>query len=121
MQPGPGLPDGIAKEVMYHHSCYKNCTHGNTLSGMLDSQISLEDESCRSAYDSAFLSLATEVQSTILDETGEDTISRMPDLCSRFVALLQEKGVSVEESANSSAAYRSTLVISYCSFEIRGL
>ena len=26
MQPGPGLPDGIAREIMYHLSCYKKYT-----------------------------------------------------------------------------------------------
>ena len=107
MQPGPGLPDGIAREVMYHHSCYKIYTHANTLSRMMDSQILLEDERCcSSAYDSAFVRLVTEVQSTILDKTGEGTIGRVPDLCSRFVALLQEEGVSVVDYRTSKLRRR---------------
>ncbi len=74
MHQGPCQPDGIAKELYYHESCYSNYTHQETLTNMLDSQISLEDAQHSTAYDCAFQTLAGEVEGTILSEDEEELL-----------------------------------------------
>ena len=59
-----------------------------------------------SEYDLAFLKLATEVQSTFLDKSEEGDSSRMPDLCNRFVALLQNEGITISEYRTSKPRRR---------------
>ena len=105
MQPRPGLPDGIAKEII-PSLLLQNYTHATTLSHMLDSQVVLEDERCASAYNWAFLKLATQVQSTFLVRSEESVIGRMPDLCTRFVALLQDEGITIAEYRTSNLKRR---------------
>ena len=68
---GPCQPDGIAKELYYPESCYRNYTHQKTLANMLDSQISLEDAKHSTAYDRVFQTLAGEIEEAILSEDEE--------------------------------------------------
>ncbi len=93
VQQGPGQPDGIAKELSYHESCYRNYTYQKTLANILDSWISLEDAQHSTAYDRAFQTLAGEVEGAILSEDEEGLFERMFDLRSTFVDFLKQEGV----------------------------
>ena len=90
MQQRPGQPSGIAKELSYYESCYRNYTHQKTLANILDSQISLDDAQHSTAYDCAFQILAGEA---ILSEDEEELFARMSDLRSKFVDFLKQEGV----------------------------
>ncbi len=89
----PCQPDGIAKELYYHESCYRNYTHQKTLANMLDSQISLEDAQHSTAYDRAFQTLTGEVEEAILSEDEQGLFLKMSDLRLTFVDFLKQEGV----------------------------
>ena len=101
VQQGPCQPDGIAKELSYHESCYTNYTHHKTLANMLDSHISLEDAQHSTAYDRALQTLAGEVEGAILSEDEEGLFARMSDLRSKYVDFLKQVlTLQITKSAN---------------------
>lgn len=107
LEVNPSQPDLIAKEICYHKSCYSKYTNQKTLDALSGANVTEESVGvCGSAYTRAFSQLASDIHQSILSNPDEGNVASMPDLCSRYVLLLEEEGVSLDKYRTDQLKHR---------------
>ena len=97
LEVNPSLPDLIAKEICYHKVCYSHYTNPKALEAISDANVSKESNgSSGSAYTRAFSRLTSEIEQSIINCPSDGNVASMPELCRRYILLLEEEGVALD-------------------------
>jgi hypothetical protein len=86
-------PDAIAAEVKYHRSCYSSFTDTRSLKKLIEQKVAAENRQYGSPYQRAFFHPQNEIQREVIDKAGSAVAAKVNDIRSRYVTLLNEKGV----------------------------